>query len=453
MIFTYFCTRKLNRTMLGKLKLRPTRESDLPAVMQIIAAAQADFCERGIDQWQNGYPNEQVIRGDMARGESYVAMRGEQVVATVMITFDPDPNYATIYDGAWLVTEPRLYATIHRIAVAIAERGQGVAEWIVEQTERMCRQRGADSLRIDTHRDNRAMQRVAEKCAMTHCGTILLGDGAERLAYEKIMNNKPNIRAVFFDIDGTLVSFNTHRVSDATVEALAELRRRGVKVILATGRLLNQTEVVSHIKFDGYITLNGCCCLAEDGRTVISSATIPQSDLNSIVDYLEANNHPFPCSFMDEHGSWINYVDDRVQFVWDNIALPVPRTEDPRETIKRDIYQVNVYVDEVDEDAIVGGYLQHCESTRWHPMFADVNLRGVSKQQGVDNLLNYFGISREEAMAFGDGGNDVSMLGHVGWGVAMGNAVDSAKQAAVYVTDTVDDEGICKALQHFGLID
>ena len=73
--------------MLGKLILCPTRESDLPAVMQIIAAAQADFCERGIDQWQNGYPNEQVIRGDMARGESYVAMRGDQVVATVMITF------------------------------------------------------------------------------------------------------------------------------------------------------------------------------------------------------------------------------------------------------------------------------------------------------------------------------------------------------------------------------
>ncbi|MBQ5852530.1 MAG: HAD hydrolase family protein, partial [Rikenellaceae bacterium] len=82
-----------------------------------------------------------------------------------------------------------------------------------------------------------------------------------------------------------------------------------------------------------------------------------------------------------------------------------------------------------------------------------VNLRGVSKQQGVDTMLAYFGISREEAMAFGDGGNDVSMLGHVGWGVAMGNAVDTAKQAAVYVTDTVDNEGICKALQHFGLID
>lgn len=438
--------------MLENLTLRPTQECDLPDVMRIIADAQTDFRVRGIDQWQNGYPNEQSIRNDIARGESYVVIRGEQVVATAMITFAPDPNYAVIYDGEWLLAEPKSYATIHRIAVDLSERGRGIAEWIVRQTERMCRKRG-DSLRIDTHRDNRSMQRVAEKNGMTLCGTIYLADGAERLAYEKIMNNRPNIRAVFFDIDGTLVSFNTHRVSDATVEALAELRRRGVKVILATGRLLNQTEVVSRIKFDAYITLNGCCCLAEDGQTVISKATIPQSDLEAIVDYLEENNHPFPCSFMDEVGNTINYVDDRVQTVWDNIALPVPRTENPRQTIQRNIYQVNIYVDEKDEAPIVERYLQHCESTRWHPLFADVNLRGVSKQQGVDTILEYFGIPREEAMAFGDGGNDVSMLGHVGWGVAMGNAVDSAKQAAVYVTDTVDDEGICKALQHFGLID
>ncbi len=440
--------------MFGRLTLRPTTSDDLPAVMRIIADAQGDFRARGIDQWQNGYPNEQVIRRDIARGESYVVCNeAVEIVATAMITFAPDPNYEVIYDGEWLAPDAQCYATIHRIAVDLSARGQGIAEWIVRQTERMCRKRGADSLRIDTHRDNRSMQRVAEKNGMTLCGTIYLADGAERLAYEKIMNNKPNIRAAFFDIDGTIVSFNTHRVSDATVEALAELRRRGVKVILATGRLLNQTEVVSHIKFDGYITLNGCCCLEADGRTTISRATIPQSDLEAIVDYLEANNHPFPCSFMDEVGNTINYVDDRVREVWNHIALPVPQVEDPRQTIKRNIYQVNIYVDQKDEAKIVDGYLQHCESTRWHPLFADVNLRGVSKQQGVDALLAHFGIPREEAMAFGDGGNDVSMLGHVGWGVAMGNAVDSAKQAAVYVTDTVDDEGICKALQHFGLID
>lgn len=435
------------------LAIRHTTEEDLHAVMAIIERAQEDFRGRGIDQWQNGYPNEQVIRGDIERGESYVVCAEDRVIATAMITFAPDPNYAVIYDGEWLLPEAACYATIHRIAVDLDERGRGVAEWIVRQVERMCRKRGVESLRIDTHRDNGSMQRVAEKCGLTHCGTILLADGAERLAYEKIMTNRPNIRAVFFDIDGTIVSFNTHRVSDATVEALAELRRRGIKVFLATGRMLSQTEVVDCITFDGYITLNGCCCLDADRHTVISRTTIPQCDLEAIVDHLEQNGHPFPCSFMDESGSSINFVNDRVQEVWDNIALPVPPVKNLRELVGSDIYQVNIYVDEVDEAPIVDGLLTHCESTRWHPLFADVNVRGVSKQQGVDKLLEHFGIALDEAMAFGDGGNDVSMLGHVGWGVAMGNAVDSAKEVAVYVTDTVDNEGVCKALQHFGLID
>ena len=63
------------------------------------------------------------------------------------------------------------------------------------------------------------------------------------------------------------------------------------------------------------------------------------------------------------------------------------------------------------------------------------------------------GIDREETMAFGDGENDMEMLRYVGIGVAMGNASDAVKAAADYVTDTVDDDGIEKALRHFGLID
>ena len=194
--------------MLKGLTLRHTQEGDLSAIMAIIAEAQADFRARGIDQWQNGYPNEQAIRSDIAHGESYVVTRGEQVVATAMITFAPDPNYSIVYGGEWLLKESSHYATIHRIAVSIAERGAGIADFIVRKVEQMCRRCGADSLRIDTHRDNRAMQRVAEKNGMILCGIIHLADGAERLAYEKIMNNKPNIRAVFFDIDGTLVALD-----------------------------------------------------------------------------------------------------------------------------------------------------------------------------------------------------------------------------------------------------
>ena len=82
--------------MLEKLILRPTCEGNLPEVMRIIADAQADFRARGIDQWQNGYPNEQSIRGDIERGESYVVTRGGQIVATAMITFAPASEVSTV---------------------------------------------------------------------------------------------------------------------------------------------------------------------------------------------------------------------------------------------------------------------------------------------------------------------------------------------------------------------
>ena len=73
------------------------------------------------------------------------------------------------------------------------------------------------------------------------------------------MKNK--IKAVFFDIDGTLVSFRTHDVPASAREAIARLRSRGIKVFIATGRLLRHTNVVRDIEFDGYITVNGSYCL------------------------------------------------------------------------------------------------------------------------------------------------------------------------------------------------
>ena len=66
-------------------------------------------------------------------------------------------------------------------------------------------------------------------------------------------------------------------------------------------------------------------------------------------------------------------------------------------------------------------------------------------------MCRHFGIDVADTMAIGDGGNDIPMLRHAGIGIAMGNANDAVKAEADYVTDTVDQDGIAKALQHFGL--
>ena len=73
------------------------------------------------------------------------------------------------------------------------------------------------------------------------------------------MKNK--IKAVFFDIDGTLVSFKTHAVPESARLSIAQMRERGIKVFIATGRLLKYTGVVSDLEVDGYITVNGGYCI------------------------------------------------------------------------------------------------------------------------------------------------------------------------------------------------
>ena len=105
-----------------------------------------------------------------------------------------------------------------------------------------------------------------------------------------------------------------------------------------------------------------------------------------------------------------------------------------------------------EEEAEVMPCLSSCESSRWYPAFADVTAKGVDKGEGVKSVAKYCGFSISEVMAFGDGGNDTNMLKVAGIGVAMGNAGDSLKKVADYVTTTVDDDGIRRALEHFHVI-
>ena len=84
--------------------------------------------------------------------------------------------------------------------------------------------------------------------------------------------------------------------------------------------------------------------------------------------------------------------------------------------------------------------------------FADILPAGGGKPNGLAHTLAHLGLTREQCIAFGDGGNDVTMLEYAGIGVAMGNACDAAKAAADYVTDDITADGLAKALAHFGLI-
>ena len=257
------------------------------------------------------------------------------------------------------------------------------------------------------------------------------------------------VKAIFFDIDGTLVSFKTHRIPASTREALKELHNKGIKIFIATGRPWCLIDNLDGLEFDGYITVNGSYCFTADHQDIYKSC-IPQEDIKRLINYHQTN--PTPFVFVYDNEMFVTSVNDRVQAVSDLIEIPVPRVAPIEEALGKEVLQTMGYFTAEEEKDIFDKVLTHCEPMRWYPLFADIIARGNSKSTGIDKVLEYYGIDLKDTMAFGDGGNDVPMLKHVATGVAMGNAEEHVKAVADYVTTSVDEDGVANALKHFGLI-
>ncbi|WP_424245930.1 hypothetical protein Dip510_000864 [Elusimicrobium posterum] len=254
------------------------------------------------------------------------------------------------------------------------------------------------------------------------------------------------IKAIFFDIDGTLLSFKTNKIPQSTIDAFAKLKNDGIKLFIATGRPLIDIKGLDALSFDGFITKNGAYCVDAE-RNLIYKEAIPREDVEALMNFQK--EHPFPCILVTPECNALNYADEAVRDLYSLVKVPVPPATDWREVDPEQVYQITMYVNEQQEAEIMQRVLTGCQSSRWYPTFADVNKRGVSKQSGIDRMLEHHNIKLEETMAFGDGGNDIPMLKHVALGVAMGNAADNVKAVAKYVTDTVDNNGIWNALQKF----
>lgn len=269
-----------------------------------------------------------------------------------------------------------------------------------------------------------------------------------KTGFMSVVNKK--IESLFFDIDGTLVSFKTHKVPESTKRAIRELRAKGVKVFVATGRMLSMLEVLSDIEFDGFITYNGGCCV--DGNlNEIFSHPIPVEQLKALEEHLKSDH--FPVSYMRKDGMYVNELAQIVRNVAEHVNVEPPIVMEPSEVIKEPVYQLCIYLEDDEKlQQILKGVLTDCISNRWISWFADVNVKGVTKQLGIDKILEHFGLPLETSMAFGDAGNDIPMIKHAAIGVAMGNSSEQVKDIADYVTESVDDDGVYKALQHFGLL-
>ena len=257
--------------------------------------------------------------------------------------------------------------------------------------------------------------------------------------------------ALFFDIDGTLVSFKTHEIPPSTIFALTQAKANGHRLFIATGRpplIITNLSAIEHL-IDGFVTTNGALCFI--GDKIVRCKNIVPDEARWLVRDAQEKNYGIivigekDVAVLDPQGEVDRIFRHELAVKNLNQAKPID------DVLHQRILQLTPFFPE-DYERELMAHIPHCTSGRWHPAFTDITAQGADKGEGLLTMAAYLGLDPQYTIAFGDGGNDSSLIKTAGIGVAMGNALDTLKQEANYVTTSVDEDGVLNALQHFGLV-
>ena len=249
------------------------------------------------------------------------------------------------------------------------------------------------------------------------------------------------IKAIFFDVDGTLIPHGEYTIPQTVKSALKEVQNKGVKLFVATGRPpANMKHVMSEFDFDGFLTANGQYCF--NNNELIYEKYIEKESIEVLLPYLKENKIPVLFAKLDGcYKNEFNTSFDPVYPIYDEETL-----------LEENIIQVMTPISPSEDEEFLK-HLPGCKSARWTDAFADIIPIEGGKEYGIDKIIEYYNISLDEVMAIGDGGNDITMLKHVPYSVAMGNANDEVKACASYITTHILEDGIINAFKHFDLLD
>ena len=155
---------------------------DLDSIMEIIDQAKAYLKSQNIDQWQDAYPNKDVLVNDITHDSLYV-VKEDNLIIGVFCVGNYEPTYDVIYKGEWSTNKD--YVVVHRFAVRNEYKGKGVAKYIFDYLKK-----GHDYIRVDTHPDNKSMIKCLYNNDFTYRGEIFLNRSGFNLrnAYDYLSN-------------------------------------------------------------------------------------------------------------------------------------------------------------------------------------------------------------------------------------------------------------------------
>ncbi len=174
----------------GDLNFRKGDQTDADSITEILEKAKIEIRNMGIEQWQKGYPNRNIVLEDIYKGNSYVLEKNGEIVAVATLTFEKEEPYTNLSEGTWLTDGE--YGVIHRIAVDSQFKNRGYSSELLKKLEEVAKEKGIYSIKVDTHEGNGSMRRLLEKNGYIYCGVVYLDKepemGQKRIAFEKVLN-------------------------------------------------------------------------------------------------------------------------------------------------------------------------------------------------------------------------------------------------------------------------
>ncbi|MCA1055772.1 Cof-type HAD-IIB family hydrolase [Rossellomorea aquimaris] len=254
-------------------------------------------------------------------------------------------------------------------------------------------------------------------------------------------------KIVFFDIDGTLTHHEDGSIPQNTKDAIKLLKDKGLVVVAATGRPLSMCSEIRELGIDTVISANGA--YVKHHEEVLHKVAMDSTVVKEVVEFSEEEKHGL--SFYTE-GFSMNGIQnaDVMNALKETLSLEeYPMIEN--EIFNKEVYLMCLFADDEQVDKYIRRF-PHLTFKRWHPFVLNVLKEDVSKSLAIKKVLDYFQLESSQAIAFGDGENDIDMLELAGLGIAMGNGHERLKEVADFVTEKSGEDGIVYALKEFCII-
>lgn len=260
-------------------------------------------------------------------------------------------------------------------------------------------------------------------------------------------------KAIFSDIDGTLLN-TKHQIPLNTKKKIQNINQHGIPYVLVSARMpKGMTAIREELGAKSpMICYSGALVVDEDDKPIYSVALRSESAEKLCQRIGEIN--PKISINIYSNDEWL--VEDRKEY-WvaqemDITGVLAKEVSFQDEMVYQEVHKILCMGEKEDIKELEEKLVKEFPEIRIYKSkdtYLEIMSMKASKSDAVHMLEKYFGVKQEEIIAFGDGHNDIDMLEYAGLGVAMGNASDEVKEAADFVTDINDNEGVRQVLDQY----